>query len=1046
MRKAVEWMAKNHVAANLLMLVFVVGGLINVFSIKQEVFPEMDLDRVKVAIAYPGAGPEEVEEGIILKIEDNLTGIDGIKEIDSVASEGNGLVVAEIRSGEDINLILQDIKNEVDRITTFPEDAEKPVVSKIENKHEVISIVVYGEASERALREHAERIRDELLAYPEITQIELGGVRPYEISIEIPEENLRKYNLTLSDVARLVRRASLDLPAGDIKTKGGEILLRTKEKKYSGTEYAEITAVAKTDGTLVRLGDIAKIRDGFEDADIFAEFDGKPSAMVKVFRVGEQTPKAISRIVRDYVELKKVSIPDSIHLALWNDSSELLQSRMDLLLKNARLGLVLVLITLGLFLEIRLALWVMLGVPISFLGALFIMPALGVSINMISLFAFILTLGILVDDAIIVGENIHEHRQSGKPFVSAAVDGVREMVVPVSFSVLTTIAAFAPLAFVQGVMGKFLKSIPLVAIPLLAVSLIESLFILPAHLSKEKSRKPGSRIIGFVDKIRVRFGRGMDKFASGPYKKFLSNVISYRYCALAAGVSLLFLSVGLATGGILQFTFMPEVDSDIIIASLTMPPGTPFTETKKIQEMIVTKAFETAGDFDGNCKGNKSILSNIFAISGGTLEQGGPTGGFAKSASNIAEIALCLIPGEERNLSSEIVSNRWMQKVGDIPGADSLTFNSKLVHIGADIDIQAVHNDFSVLEKVATQIKGELSKYPGVTSIKDNLLKGKKELKIRLKPEARTLGITEADLADQIRSAFYGAEALRLQIGRNEIKVMVRYPEDERKDLFHLDAMRIRTPEGGEIPITSAAQIIMGRGFSEINRVDSKRVIDVTASVDSSKANAGDILEDINSGLLSRLKIEYPGIKFDFSGEEKEQRETIQSMKDGFLLSLFVIYALMAIPLKSYTQPFLIMTSIPFGIVGAVMGHLLMGYDFCILSTFGVIALTGVVVNDSLLVIYTVNSNRKKGQNVLEASLNACQRRFRPVLLTSLTTFFGLTPMILETSFQAQFLIPMAISLGFGILFATGITLLFLPALYMVLEDCKGLVKAREDI
>ena len=1039
MKQAVKWMANNHVAANLLMMVFIVGGLIKGLSIKQEVFPEIALDKIQVTVEYSGAGPEEVEEGIILKIEDSLTGINGIKEIKSMAAEGRATVTAEVRSGENADLILQDIKSEVDRIVTFPEEAEEPVVTKLLNLTEVISVVVYGDVSERTLREQAETIREELLTYPEITQVELGGVRPYEISVEIPEENLRRYNLTLDDVARRLKQASLDLPGGNIKAKDGEILLRTKEKRYRAAEYAEIVIVADSDGTRVRLGDIATVKDTFEETDLSASFDGKPAAMVKVFRVGEQKPTEISRIVNRFVAQKELSFPDSIHAAVWKDTSELLESRMNLLFRNARLGLILVFIVLGFFLEIRLALWVMLGIPISFLGALFLLPALDVSINMVSLFAFLLALGILVDDAIVVGENIFAHRQMGKPYLQAAIDGALEVGVPVTFSILTTVAAFMPMVFVGGSMGKFMKVVPLVVISLLLVSLVESLLVLPAHLSSGKVQRPKGKLLGAIDRIHIGFSRQLDRFIAGPYQKFLVLCIRYRYTTMAVSVAILLLSVGVIRGGILKFNFMPDVDGDVITVSLQMPPGTPVAQTEKIGQMIIEKAMETADEIDKGRPGEKSIFRHIYAVAGGTINMDFVAGGQSTVGSHMSDIALFLTESEERNFPASEITERWRQKVGEVPGAESLTFTSDVFQIGADIDIQMAHRNAGLLEKLAEKIKTVLSEYPGVEDIEDNYTRGKQELKLKLKPEARTLGVTEKDMALQVRAAFYGAEALRLQIGRNEVKVMVRYPEQDRKNLWEFETMRIRTPDGGEIPLNRAAKILEGRGFFEINRTDRKRVINVTASVDSTKANAAEILTDLKQGILAELDKDYPGLVFDLVGEEKERREVMGSMKDGFLLALFVIYALMAIPFRSYAQPLLIMAAIPFGVVGAVIGHLIMGYNLSMLSLFGLVALSGVVVNDSLLMIDKINANRRVGQDLHNAVMSAGQRRFRPILLTSLTTFFGLSPMILETSVQARFLIPMAISLGFGILFATGITLLLIPSLYMVLEDLHGL-------
>ena len=1043
MKGAVKWMAHNHVAANLLMVVLIVGGLINAFSIKQEVFPEFSMDMISVTVAYPGAGPEEVEEGILLQVEENLTSVDGVKDIKSSAREGVGTVVAELYPGEDPDIKLQEIKSEVDRIITFPEDAEKPVITKILNRYEVISVVVYGDASERAIREQAEIIRDELLDIPEITQVDLGGVRPYEISIEVSEETLRNYGLTLDQVAGVVRRASLDLPGGTIKTKGSEILLRTKERRYIGSEYADITVITNPDGSRVKLGDIATVRDSFAETDVFAFFDGKPAAMVKVYRVSDQKPLLISKLVNEYIENKRTLMPGSLSISMWNDTTELFNSRMSLLKKNATIGLMLVIIILGLFLEIRLASWVMLGIPISFMGALLFMPLLDVSINMISLFAFILTLGILVDDAIIVGENIYSHRLMNKPYEKAAVDGALEVTVPVTFSIFTTITAFMPLVFISGIMGKFIRVIPLIVISLLVVSLIESLFVLPSHLSMGKPRKFKGRILGTVNRIQGWFSGKLEDFIEGPFSKILDLSLKNRYTTLATGIAALLLTIGIIGGGILKFNFMPVVDGDVIMASLTMPPGTPVHETAKVQEYLETTAMEVIGEYDSNQPEGRSVLRNVYSIIGSTILPAGPGGAPIESSANLAGTAIFLIESEERGVPAQQITNKWKERIGEIPGIESLAIESNLVMMGANIDIQIVHDNFEISERVSDKIKAALASYPGVSDITDNFSRGKKELKIRLKPEARTLGITEEDLGRQIRGAFYGSEALRIQRGRNEVKVMVRYPEHSRKDLWDLESMRIRTPGGGEVPLNRAAYVSEGSGYSEINRTGRKRVINVTASVDDNVANTGEIMADLKEGVLKELKENYPGLMFDMEGEQKESNESMESMRRGFLLALIGIYALLAIPFRSYSQPLLIMMAIPFGLVGAVIGHLIMGFNLSILSMFGLVALSGVVVNDSLLLIDKVNRNRRKGAGMFDAAREASKRRFRPIMLTSLTTFFGLSPMITETSVQAQFLIPMAISLGFGILFATGITLLLIPSLYLILEDARKVFRLR---
>lgn len=1047
MNAMIRWMAHHGVAANLLMLVFMVGGLVVGLNIKQEVFPEIALDKVQVSVVYPGAAPEEVEEGVILIIEENVSGLEGIKKMTSQAVEGRGTVTVELLPGVDPDVALQDVKAEVDRIDTLPEEAEKPVITKLVNRVEVISLVVYGQASERSLRETAETVRDELLALPQITQTELGGVRPHEIAVEITEENLRRFGLTLDGVAQRVRRAALDLPGGEIRARGGEILLRLKERRYYGRDFEDIVILRTPEGAQVRLGDVAVIRDGFEQTDESALFDGLPAAMVTIYRVGDQKPRDIARAVLDYVAAKGPTLPPSIRLATWNDTSELLQSRIDLLLKNALLGLALVFLTLGLFLAMRLALLVMLCIPVAFLGALFLMPSLDVTINMVSLFAFILALGIVVDNAIVVGENAFGHRSRGLAPDQAAVLGASEVAGPIIFSALTTVAAFLPLLFVAGTMGKFIGAIPLVVIPVLTISLIQSLFILPAHLRKGLAKRRKREY--FIKRWQDRFSTGLERFVAGPYARLLGLALEHRYTTAALALAALILSVGLVGGGKVQFRFMPEVEADVITATLQMPHGTPVEQTAAVVEHLVRQAGVAVAEFDRELPEDRSVMRHIYALVGAHLVAGGgPQGAGKTSGGHLANVALQLKPGEERDVSSDAVARRWRELTGDVAGVESLTFKADLMRFGANIDVQLSHADFDVLIPAAERLKAALSYYPGVSDIADNHSAGKEEITIRLRPEAATLGLTEDDLGRRVRAAFHGAEALRLQRGRNEVKVMVRYPEDRRVSLADLENLRVRAPGdtpgnalgGVELPLAMAASLHRDRGYSAINRTDRKRVINVTATVDARTGNVQDILQDLRRTVLADLTADHPGLGFDLEGEERERRESFGSMGQGFLMALFLIFALLAIPFRSYSQPLIVMAAIPFGIVGAIWGHMIMGINLSMLSLFGVVALSGVVVNSSLLLIDFINSGRKKGMAVRDAVLASGRRRFRPILLTSLTTFFGLTPMILERSVQAKFLIPMAVSLGFGILFATGITLLLIPALYMVLEDGRRLL------
>ena len=1039
MKRTIAWMAKNSVAANLAMMVIVVGGFLFGRSVNQEVFPSIELDSITVSVSYPGASPLDVEQGVCLPVEEAIAGIEGIKEITCVANEGVGGVTAELLLGEDIDQILQDIKSEVDRIRTFPLEAEDPDISAVVVRREVLSIAVYGDLEERALRESAEQIRDDLLEHHRVTQVDLSGVRPYEISIEIDETTLRKFGLTLDDISRRVRESSIDVPGGVVKTSGGHVLLRTQERKYTGREYGEITVVSLPDGTEVKLSDVATVKDDFREEDQSGLFDGKPAALVRVYRVGDQSPIELSQIVKQYIKKKEKDLPSSLNLTIWNDKSEIFESRLRLLLKNAYLGLTLVLLVLGLFLEIKLAFWVTLGIPISFLGALFIMPMVGATINMISLFAFILSLGIVVDDAIVVGENIYEHSKRGANRVQAAIKGTQEVAGAVVFSILTSVAAFMPLLFVTGMMGKFMGVIPVIVISALLVSLFESLFILPAHLAHSKPSASKNVFFAGLEKRRQEFNQTLEGFINTRFRTFVGKAVRARYVTLSASVSLLIVSLGLVAGGYLKLVHMPEIEGDVVSANLVMPVGTPVEETTAIRDTIMRKAEVLVREFEE--KNDEPLLRNIYSITGDRLVLGGHGGPSQPGGSHLASIAVFLLPSDERNTSSLEFEKVWRSSVGEIAGVESLTFKSTLIGMGDAIDLQLSHDNYEILRKVADRVKQSLRSFEGVGDVSDNFSSGKRELKFKLKPEARTLGVTEAELGRQVRAAFYGSEALRFQRGRDELKVMVRYPEGDRTSLGDIDSLRIRTANGGEIAFNQVAFLEDSRGHSQIRRSMRKRVVNVRAAVDMSKANPKEILFSLSESTLPQLLADYPGLSLSLEGEERERGESTASLRRGYLFALFLIYVLLAIPFKSYIQPLIVMSAIPFGLIGALFGHLIVGYDVSLLSMCGLVALSGVVVNDSLILVDYINSRRLKGDKLTEAVLEGAVRRFRPILLTSLTTFFGLVPIILETSVQAQFLIPMAISLGFGVLFATLITLVLIPSLYLIIEDFRSLIQ-----
>jgi len=1022
------------------MFLIMAAGLLTVFSIKKEVFPEMSLDIITITVPYRGASPTDVEEGVVLRVEEAISAVDGIKRITCTASEGAGITIVEVEEYADPTEVLDNIKAEVDRIITFPEETEKPVIAELTTRHKVITIVIYGDVSEKTLKKLADQVRDDLTAMNNISLVSVAGVRPYEISIEVSEQTLRRYGLSFDQVANAVRHSSLDVPAGSVKTPGGEILVRTKGQKYYGPEFENIVVFTRNDGTEITVGDIAVVNDDFEDTDLYSRFDGKRAALVKVYRTGEQSALDVADTVKKYISEKKGNLPEGASIALWDDDSLFLRSRMNLLKRNGYIGLILVFLCLLLFLDLRLAFWTTLGILISFLGAFWLMPIFDVSINMMSLFAFIMCLGLVVDDAIVVGENIFAYRQKGMDATAAAIKGVKEMAMPVTLAVLTTAFAFLPLAYTSGIMGKILRVLPIVVISVLSVSLLEALLILPAHLSSKRSlgKNPITALTG---KLSGFTERHLEHFVNGRFARAVTKAVKFRYVTLACGFAIFIITIGFIVGGYIKFTFFDAVEADNMIAALKMPQGTPFEQTKEITENIEQAALQVIAEYDSKRKDKPSLMKHIATTVGAqpTMAQRGPghTEIAGVTEAHLAEVNVELLSGEKRDVSSIELKNRWREIVGEIPGVSSLTFISEFMTTGEPINVELSHEHFDTLLQAAENLKLILRQYAGVSDIADSFEPGKTELKLSLKDTGRTLGLTLSDLARQVRQGFYGEEAQRIQRGRDDIRVMVRYPESERKSLADVENMRIRL-DGTEIPFRTVADVKYGRGYANIRRVDRRRVVNVSADVDEAAANAGEINKELYAQVLTRMKRQYPGLQFRPAGERRERNESLGSLKVNFAIAMLAIYGLLAVQFRSYAQPAIVMSAIPFGIVGATLGHLLMGFNLSILSLFGVVALSGVVVNDSLIMIDLINRERKSGIELRQVVRDCATRRFRPIMLTTLTTFLGLAPMMLERSLQARFLIPMAISLAFGVMFATLITLFLVPSLYMILEDIKG--------
>ena len=1027
----ISWFAKNSVAANLLMLFIVVSGAISILNINSEVFPELELDMISIQVPYLGAAPEEVEEAVCVRVEEAIQGLDGIQEITSTASEGMGLIMIELELGADSRKVLEEVKSNVDAIDTFPVETEKPIIRELVARNQVVDVAVAGNVDEFTLKTAAERIRDEISAIPQISQVEITSARPYEISIEVSEVALRRHGLTFDDVSAAIRRSSLDMPGGSIRANSGEILLRTIGQAYRGAEYESIVVMSRPDGTRLHVRDVATVVDGFAETDQFARFNDEPTVLISVFRTGDQSALEIASLVHDYIDGANRRLPAGISAAIWQDQSQVLRDRLSLMLRNGATGFVLVFVMLALFLEVRLAFWVSLGIPISFLGAIVMMPALGVTVNVMSLFAFILVLGIVVDDAIIVGENIYSHQEAHGETLRGSIEGTQEIATPVVFAVLTTVAAFMPLMFVPGMMGKFFRVIPLIVIPCLLFSLVESLNILPSHLAHLKARKPGP-----WGRFQGLFANGLKRFIHSVYKPSLEVLLRWRYVTAAAAVSTLILTVGMVLGGWAGFQFFPSVEADFMSASVTMPQGTPAEMTSDAVRRLEAGAETMRQEL--LAESGMDYYRQVFASVGDQpmASRNGPMSSPVSSgAGHLGEVTIELAQAEARTINSEALGNRWRETVGPIPEAVEVSFSSSAMNAGDDINVMFVGPDIDTLRDAADEVKRELQGFAGVYGITDSFRQGKPEMRLGIKPAAETLGLSLQDLGRQVRQAFYGEEAQRIQRGRDDIRVMVRYPADQRRSLGDLENMRIRTPDGAEVPFGQVAVVHPGRGFASIKRVNRSRAVNVIASVDDTVTSSGDVVASLTTEILPGILARHPGVYYSLEGMQAEQQDSIGGLQAGFTVALLAIFALLAIPLKSYVQPLIIMSAIPFGLVGAVWGHVLLGLNVSLMSMFGLVALSGVVVNDSLIMVAVINQRRLEHANLHTAVRDSGVSRFRPILLTSLTTFFGLVPLMVERSFQAAFLVPMAVSLAFGVIFATLITLVLVPTLYLILDD-----------
>lgn len=1020
----IAWFARNHVAANLLMITILLMGLFSLKgNIPLEVFPSFESDIVSVQVSLRGATPEDTEQGVAIRIEEAVQDLEGIEKISSTSVEGSASVSIEADSGYDVRELLSDVKSRVDAINTFPADAEKPIIAIRQRIRDVMAVTVSSIYGEKEIREFAEQVRDDLLSLPQVTQVSLDAVRNYEINIEVSQEKLQQYQLTLSDISDAVQASSIDMSAGNVRTEGGDILVRSKGQAYRRDEFEKIVIKTHVDGTFLHLSDVAIVNDGFEEEPLRARFNGEQGALIEVFRIGNQSAIEVADAVKQYINDRQDTLPKGFKLGYWDDDSEIVKSRLNTLITNALQGGFLVLLLLTLFLRPSIAFWVFIGIPISFMGAFVMMPVFDISINIMSLFGFILVLGIVVDDAIVTGENIYRHTQTAKTSLQAAIEGTKEVAAPVTFGILTTVAAFLPLAFIEGRRGAMFAQIPVIVIPVLLFSLIESKFVLPSHLKHLKLRSDKTKVSKF-SAWQQRFADGFENAILKYYQPILALATKNRLTTVSLFAGIFILIFAFISSGWTKFVFFPRIASETARANLTMPVGTSYDVVDSYVEKM-SNAAKTLQDKYRDEQGN-SVILNTLAI----------------TRNETGRVRFEILPADQNETGVDIrqLVAEWRELIGDLPGAESLTFRAEIGRAGDPIDIQLSATNLATLKEVAEQVKTRLTQYPTVFEISDSLSNGKEELTIELTEQGHAMGMSSSFVTRQVRNAFFGSQIQRIQRGRDDVRVMLKFPLSERKSIANLSNMLIRTPQGGKVPLSHVATLKPGKSPSAINRIDRYRTVNVTADIDKQNTNMTVLNAELQP-YLEELTSKYPGVSFTLEGEAREQRESFGSMATGLIFIFFIIYCLLAIPFKSYIQPIIVMSVIPFGAIGAVVGHWIMGMDLTIMSMLGMMALIGVVVNDSLVLVDFINKRRLEGAELMESVLVAGRSRFRPVMLTSLTTFIGLMPLLFEKATQAQFLIPMAVSLGFGIIFATFITLVLVPVNYLLVEDAKEFVR-----
>jgi multidrug efflux pump subunit AcrB len=1019
----IAWFAYNPVAANLLMLIIMIVGLGSAFTIQRSMFPAIEIEIIYITAPYPGAAPEEVEQGVVLKIEEAINDLEGIKRVESDAFESYAQILIEPNEGMDLGKLLDEVQNRINAISHFPDGAEEPIVRQPELLFPTLTLQLSGGTDERAMKSLADVMRRELLSLPEVSAATVVGARDYEVSVEISEQLLREYHLTLGDVANIISASSLDIPAGSVQTRNGDIMLRTIGQAYVQQDFENILLKTWPDGTRLLLGDIATVDDGFVDGRGFTMFNGQYSLGINVFAMGKQDIIDTAQAVRTYMAVKQDQLPDGVTLEAWSDITYYLEGRLWMMMKNLSMGALLVLIVLALFLEIKLAFWVMLGIPVCFLGTMAVIstPMVDASLDLLSIFGFIIALGIIVDDAIVMGESAYAEQEQHGHSAQSVVTGVYKVATPATFGVLTTVVAFAPTLFVEGVFGAFPQAAGTVVVLCLVFSLVESKWILPAHLAHSKpARHP---LLLSINRVQEGCNNRLRQFVEFRYLPFMQRCTANRYATLAFFLSLLILCGGLLAGGQVRTILAPEARGEFLKAELRLAHGTPEERTQQAITEIVTALHEVEADYQRETGRQERLLAYVAAY------------GFDQIN---GLVSVELTKDEQRSISTLEVEQRWREQVGTIHGAEVLAISGDDEGgWGPAIAFDLMHRDFDTLKAASDELEQALRLYAGVYDVRNGAGDTADEFHLDIMPEAESLGLTRYALGNQVRHAFYGAEAQRIQRGTDEIKVMVRYPKADRELTSSLSNMFIRTPQGDEVPFDTVANLDITQGLLKTTHINFQRASEVTAEADRARVQPSKVMAEVEENVLPRLLKKYPGLSYGVSGMADEERKLGVSLMVGFALALLGIYALLAIPTKSYLQPLIIMGVIPFGIIGAIVGHWVTGYAFSMMSVIGVIALSGVVVNDSLLLVDYTNTAMARGADRYTAITEATTRRFRAIMLTSLTTFIGLAPMLLERTVQAQDMIPMAISLAFGIVFATVITLLLLPCLYLMLDDVK---------